>query len=430
MSGPVGDNVYRASGVIAAAASGGGITWSTTVQTTGFTAVASNAYFCNTTSGAFTVTLPASPAAGDQVAIKDYAGTFDTAPLTIGRNSEPINGAASDAVLTTQGESVTLLYIDGTRGWEDIYDATQDTTGGYLVQHTVVGGGGGGGTQTGSGGGAGGYRAIASDLYAVKWGTGVEITIGAGGAGSPYPTGTGFVGNTTSFGSVTSGGGARGHVPGSPNPGVPGEDGASGSGAVGGGGAVGAGNVPPVSPPQGNPGGLGATNPEAGQGGAGGSGGSGAAGQASTFSTMGGSGGVGTSFADLGPLAPSYGTTGPAPGRYFSGGGGSNCDSPPSQPGGAPGPTVGGPGPGGSGGGGAGGTPGGGGVGTAGTANTGGGGGGSGGSSGIGGNGGSGIVILRYVTASASPAVAGGDANATDASDTVRVFTSSGTFTP
>jgi hypothetical protein len=36
----------------------GAVTWDTTVKTSGFTAVSGNGYFCNTTSAAFTVTLP------------------------------------------------------------------------------------------------------------------------------------------------------------------------------------------------------------------------------------------------------------------------------------------------------------------------------------------------------------------------------------
>ena len=59
----------------------------TSIKTSGFTAVSGEGYFCNTSGGAFTVTLPASPSVGDIVSIKDYANTFDSNNLTLGRNS-------------------------------------------------------------------------------------------------------------------------------------------------------------------------------------------------------------------------------------------------------------------------------------------------------------------------------------------------------
>jgi hypothetical protein len=71
------------------------ITFDTTPKTTGFTAVANTGYFCNTTSAGFTVTLPATPSAGDQVQLVDYAGTFDTNALVINPNGEDIEGSAS-----------------------------------------------------------------------------------------------------------------------------------------------------------------------------------------------------------------------------------------------------------------------------------------------------------------------------------------------
>jgi hypothetical protein len=50
----------------------GAVNWDTTKKTTGFTAVSGNGYFCDTTSAAFTVTLPAAPSAGAIVAVADY----------------------------------------------------------------------------------------------------------------------------------------------------------------------------------------------------------------------------------------------------------------------------------------------------------------------------------------------------------------------
>ena len=87
------------------------------VQTTGFTAVAGNGYFVDTTSGAITVTLPASASIGDTIAIKDYAGTFGSNNLTIGRNGHNIQGAANDSLISTNRASLVLVYVDSTKGW-------------------------------------------------------------------------------------------------------------------------------------------------------------------------------------------------------------------------------------------------------------------------------------------------------------------------
>ncbi len=87
------------------------------VKTSGFTAVAGEGYFCNTSSAAFTATLPASPTLGDEVTFIDYAGTFDTNNLTVGRNSQPIMGSAADLTVSIERAGLTLVYTDGTQGW-------------------------------------------------------------------------------------------------------------------------------------------------------------------------------------------------------------------------------------------------------------------------------------------------------------------------
>ena len=94
----------------------GGEQWQT-VKTTDFTAVAGEGYFINTTSAVVTMTLPASPSLGDFVTFVDYAGTFDTNNLTIGRNSQPIQGSATDLTVSIERASNTLVYVDGTQGW-------------------------------------------------------------------------------------------------------------------------------------------------------------------------------------------------------------------------------------------------------------------------------------------------------------------------
>ena len=70
----------------------------------------------NTASGAITVTLPSSPSAGDIIAIKDYTDNFGTNNVTIARNGSKINSFCNCAKLTVDGESATLVYVDGTRG--------------------------------------------------------------------------------------------------------------------------------------------------------------------------------------------------------------------------------------------------------------------------------------------------------------------------
>ena len=87
------------------------------VKTSGFTAAAGEGYFCNTTSAAFTATLPGSASIGDEVTFIDYAGTFDTNNLTIGRNSHNIQGSAADLTVSTERAGFTLVYVDSTQGW-------------------------------------------------------------------------------------------------------------------------------------------------------------------------------------------------------------------------------------------------------------------------------------------------------------------------
>jgi len=437
--GASGDTIALASGATATGfGRTGTVNWSSTIQTTGFTAVSGNGYFCNTTSAAFTVTLPATPTAGDIIAVRDYAQTFQTNNLTIGRNSSKIDGQSFDLVLNTNGIAVTLVYVDSTQGWKSVnsnsvvnqaqyvaatggtiltcgdykthvftssgcftVSSVGNTAGSNSVEYLVVAGGGGGGSELAGGGGAGGYRQnypspTTAGLPVTA--TTYPITVGAGGTRGTTNTNAGVSGNNSIFSTITSTGGGGG-ASGGNGTWSQGLNGGSGGGSRGGTcascGATarpgGAGNTPPVSPSQGNPGGSGIdgfiynTN-------SGGGGGAGAAGSDASPLVRapgphnGGNGGVGSPIATafFGPTSPSYGTPGPASGRYFSGGGGGTTNS---------GGTN---GSGGSGGGGAGATPGPGVAGTAGTTNTGGGGGGGGASGGLGASGGSGIVVIRY----------------------------------
>ena len=104
------------SGVLSFVDNSGGTDWQA-VKTGTYTAVAGEGIFANTTSGVWTLTLPASPTLGDEVSIVDYAGTFDTNNLTVGRNSQNIQGAAADLVVNTERAAFTLAYVDSTQGW-------------------------------------------------------------------------------------------------------------------------------------------------------------------------------------------------------------------------------------------------------------------------------------------------------------------------
>jgi len=409
----------------------GSVDWQTgSIKTSTFTAANGEGYFVDTSSGAVEVDLPAG-SSGAIVAINDYASTAATHNITIDSNgSEKIMGSTENHLISTNGVTVTLVYVDGVQGWK-LVDTGESTsfpqvakftaaTGGTVTTvctnfkvHTftgpgtfcvsqvgnspvnplggpanvsflvVAGGGGGdngGGAYGGGGGGAGGFRtdhpcAAGSIPVSVS---GFPITVGGGGAAN------GCRGANSIFSTVTSTGGGGAGNPCCSSPG--------GSGAGGGiTKPIGTGNTPPTTPSQGNPGG-----PSFGLAGSGG-GGAGAVGANARPNQFGGCGGAGSANTITGSSV-----------TYAGGGGGGAstwaCGSPIPKDGGT----------GGSGGGGDGGN-----VinsnpvpatinGVAGTTNRGGGGGAGGWCSGgplgpspqnqqgTGGNGGSGIVIIRY----------------------------------
>jgi len=338
----------------------GSVNWQTSsIKTATFTATSGEGYFCNTTGGTFTLTLPSSPSAGNIVGLKDYASTFGTTKLTLGRNGSNINGTASNFDLTTNGTALTLVYVDGTKGWL-VTDEGSNTllakfitaTGGTVtccgnykihrftgpgtfevtcggnsggsntVDYLVVGGGGGAGGDRGGGGGAGGFRAssgtttgsycagpgpLTSPVSALPvTAQSYPITVGGGGPGSPGSNQPSAAANGSPavFSTVIGTGGGGGMSSNHPELGQPGGSGGAGAGSGGTGcSAKGAGNTPPVSPPQGNPGGKGYDGPNPSSGGGGG--GSGNAGQcagpgknpapSNPPSSGGGPGGIGVS---------------------------------------------------------------------------------------------------------------------------------------
>ena len=128
--GASGDTIALASG---ASQSGfgrtGTVDWQTgSIKTATFTAVNGEGYFCNTTSGGFTVNLPAGTA-GNIVSVVDYTNTFQTNNLTVTPNgSQKIGGVQASATLNTEGQSVTFVYVDDTEGWKNVQDSSSNVT--------------------------------------------------------------------------------------------------------------------------------------------------------------------------------------------------------------------------------------------------------------------------------------------------------------
>ena len=384
------------------------------VQTSNFTAVSGYAYPVNTTSGAITVTLPASPNIGDVVQLTDYAGTFATNNLTISPNGSKIDGSSSSVQIITNRQSIALVYIDATQGWIP-YSGFNTSTPGYTysASYLIVAGGGGGGYWDGGGGGAGG---VVSGTTTFTSNNTYSVTVGAGGSGATSGGIGTNGGNSTVTGLTAAVGGGFGG-----SNGIAGTIGAGGSGGGGYGAATTTGGSGTSG--QGSAGGNG--QPLAGGGpsyGAGGGGGFGAVGGNGT-SAVGGAGGVGVVTTLITTTQATSASVGQVVSTsvYFAGGGGGGIND-----------TTGTAGAGGSGGGGAGSKSGV--VPTAGSVNSGGGGGGGGGNGGgaqqSGANGGSGCVILSVPTAYYSGTYTGSPTVVTNGSNTVLIFKSStGSYT-
>jgi hypothetical protein len=99
-------------GVQWATASGGGASaWS--AKTANYTAVAGDRLIANTSGGAFTITLPASPTVGQQVSVID-GGNWSSINLTIARNGSTIKSSASNLTLNIGGIMVDFIYSGST----------------------------------------------------------------------------------------------------------------------------------------------------------------------------------------------------------------------------------------------------------------------------------------------------------------------------
>ena len=87
------------------------------VKTSSFTAEAGYGYFINSSGGAITATLPASPATGDMVRFIDLNATFDSNNLTVARNGKKIQGDTSDLTVATERAGFALVFSGDTQGW-------------------------------------------------------------------------------------------------------------------------------------------------------------------------------------------------------------------------------------------------------------------------------------------------------------------------
>jgi hypothetical protein len=92
------------------------------IKTGNYTASDGDNLFCDTSGTDFTITLPSSPSIGNQVKIIDAEGTFGTNNLTVGRNSEKIQGLTSDLVISTDGAGIALVYVNSDNGWRLKYN--------------------------------------------------------------------------------------------------------------------------------------------------------------------------------------------------------------------------------------------------------------------------------------------------------------------
>jgi hypothetical protein len=81
------------------------------------TLTAGERIFANSTSSAFTLTLPSSPADGDTIQVIDVAGTFSINNVTLARNGQKIQNLTEDLVLNLNNAAVTLIYSGATFGW-------------------------------------------------------------------------------------------------------------------------------------------------------------------------------------------------------------------------------------------------------------------------------------------------------------------------
>jgi len=86
-------------------------------KTSSFNALAGNGYSVDTTSGTVTATLPSSAVKGDTITFNDYAGTAASNNIILDPNGLKIESSINLKLIRSNRQSVTLVYLNATRGW-------------------------------------------------------------------------------------------------------------------------------------------------------------------------------------------------------------------------------------------------------------------------------------------------------------------------
>jgi hypothetical protein len=85
-----------------------------------YTASINDVIFVNTSASAHTITLPATPILGHKVLISDLSNNANINNITVGRNSEKIDGVEENFTIDVNNGSVEFIYTNTTYGWRTI----------------------------------------------------------------------------------------------------------------------------------------------------------------------------------------------------------------------------------------------------------------------------------------------------------------------
>jgi hypothetical protein len=150
------------------AASGANAGWlnPTPIKTAAYTAVKGDLVRCNTSGGAFTVTLPAAPADGDLIGIIDISNTAATSNITIAPNGKTVEGDATSLIINLNGACVVLTYNSAATNWKLV---DTPVPGGWLPSQ-----------------GGNSNKVLSTDGSTASW---VTTTVAMGGTGATTLTG-------------------------------------------------------------------------------------------------------------------------------------------------------------------------------------------------------------------------------------------------